>query len=84
MLIPAWAQVVSVYSAPTPATPQNGLANVSVLSALAGALTANQVANKTNNSAAMSATQGNLVNLEAGIVSSSVTGAFSALAKTHS
>lgn len=81
MLTQASAQV-SAYSTST--VPQNAASNTQVLSALAGALTANAVARKSNNSAAISATQGNLINTEANLVSSHVTQVLNVLVSTHS
>ncbi len=63
---------------PESTTPQ-GTSGTAVLGQLAGALTANKAANSTGNQAAINATQSNLINTEAALVSSSSTAILSRL-----
>lgn len=58
---------------------QMGFDGAKALTALAGALTANKVANNSGNTAAITTTQNNLTNAEASTISSGVTSALTAL-----
>lgn len=70
--------------APPPPIASGPPAGTAVLGALAGALTANKAANSTGNLAAMNATQSNLINTEATLMSGAMTGVLNQLVKTQS
>ena len=76
------AQLVPLVLPPKlPPGPPTGTA---ILGQLVGAVTANKAANSTGNIAAINATQSNLINTEAAVMSTSVTSVLNQLAKSHS
>ncbi len=70
----------SPYAPNTPTQVNGGpAAGTAIIGALAGALTANHVANNTGNQAAINSTQSALINTEANAISTGVTGSLDAL-----
>ena len=67
-----------------PKLPPGPPTGTAILGQLVGAVTANKAANSTGNIAAINATQSNLINTEAAVMSTSVTSVLNQLAKSHS
>ncbi len=67
-----------------PQVPAGPPAGTAILGQLVGAVTANKAANSTGNVAAINATQNNLINTEATMMSSSMTAVLNQLVKSQS